>query len=208
VTDFNSTDVFEAVLIVINQTDESKKFSFSASVASGDNPFPPANVNATGGRGMVELTWNENTESIFTKIDYESTFVNDSTFMVRYFTGYNVYRSLSRNEGYSRVNTSLITQNSYVDKKVRGNTQYFYCVTASMARFIVKNGNISLSLPVESFFSVPAPAYAASTGKVRNRCFISNLINSKKILENILQFKDKYLFNNFIGDRVVDWYYK
>lgn len=73
-------------------------------------PAAPTNLAATGGEGVVDLTWDDNTESDL--------------------AGYNVYRSTTSGSGYSQINGSLVTSSSYSDSNVTGGTTYFYVVTA------------------------------------------------------------------------------
>jgi hypothetical protein len=57
----------------------------------------------------VTLTWTESTSSV---------------------SGYNVYRSTQSGAGYTVLNSSLVTSESYIDSTVTGGTTYYYVVTA------------------------------------------------------------------------------
>ncbi|WP_019612867.1 endonuclease [Psychromonas ossibalaenae] len=78
----------------------------------GDTVAPaiPSDFIATGGSGLVELTWNANTEQDM--------------------AGYNVYRSERAGGSYVQVNSSLVTTSAYSDSNVTASTTYFYVITA------------------------------------------------------------------------------
>ena len=44
--------------------------------------------------------------------------------------GYNIARSTTRNQGYTRINSSLITDTSYDDQTVQSGHTYYYLATA------------------------------------------------------------------------------
>jgi len=71
---------------------------------------PPEGLTATGGSSMVVLDWNDNNESDL--------------------AGYNVYRSTTSGSGYSKLNTTLLTQSDYNDSNVALSSTYYYVVTA------------------------------------------------------------------------------
>jgi fibronectin type 3 domain-containing protein len=45
-------------------------------------------------------------------------------------TGYNVYRSVTSGNGYTRVNTALDGTTTFADSTVESSTTYFYVTTA------------------------------------------------------------------------------
>lgn len=73
-------------------------------------PAAPVQTRAVAESGKVTLNWNANTESDL--------------------KGYNVMRSTTSGSGYTKINTSLITTNTYVDASVTNATKYFYVITA------------------------------------------------------------------------------
>ncbi|WP_084605586.1 endonuclease [Psychromonas aquimarina] len=86
---------------------------FENNCSSGGDTVPPAmpsDFMATGGSGLVELTWNANTEQDM--------------------AGYNVYRSDSAGGSYVKLNSSIVTTSAYSDNSVAANTTYFYVITA------------------------------------------------------------------------------
>lgn len=59
-------------------------------------------------------------------------------------TGYNVYRSTTVDGNYTKVNTALVTTNSYVDGDLKADTAYYYKVTAANAvRESVMSDNVT-----------------------------------------------------------------
>lgn len=70
----------------------------------------PKNLTATAGNGVVDLDWDDNTESTF--------------------AGYNLYRSASSGAGFEKVNTDLMEVSEYSDTDVINGTTYFYKVSA------------------------------------------------------------------------------
>jgi glucuronoarabinoxylan endo-1,4-beta-xylanase len=83
----------------------------AASVYSIDTPpAAPTGLIATGNDGSVSLDWDDNSES-----DLD---------------GYNIYRSTTSGNGYSKINTPLIGVSQYTDNDVINGTTYYYVVTA------------------------------------------------------------------------------
>ncbi|MBP7654628.1 hypothetical protein KA977_14490, partial [Candidatus Dependentiae bacterium] len=75
-----------------------------------DPPAIPGNVTITAGNGYIDLKWNANTE-----LD---------------LAGYNVYRSLSTDGDYIKINGNLITQNFYRITGLMNGTNYYFIVKA------------------------------------------------------------------------------
>ena len=73
-------------------------------------PAIPADLNATAFEADVDLTWLANAESDL--------------------AGYNIYRSTVQGMGYFKINTQLLTQNSYQDTDFPRITTYYYVVTS------------------------------------------------------------------------------
>ncbi len=73
-------------------------------------PAAPTNLTAIADNGNVTLDWDNNGETDL--------------------AGYNVYRSTTQGSGYSKLNTSLITDSNYIDSSVVNGTPYYYVVTA------------------------------------------------------------------------------
>ncbi|MGB8225261.1 MAG: right-handed parallel beta-helix repeat-containing protein [Sedimentisphaerales bacterium] len=73
-------------------------------------PAAPTGLSATGYNGSVGLDWDDNGES-----DLD---------------GYNIYRSTTSGSGYSKLNSSLLSNSNYTDDSVINNTTYYYVVTA------------------------------------------------------------------------------
>ncbi len=71
---------------------------------------PPTGLAATPVSEMVLLDWNDNNE-----VD---------------FGGYNVYRSQTSGSGYSKINSTLLSDSNYIDGTVLPDMNYFYVVTA------------------------------------------------------------------------------
>ncbi|HKK63642.1 MAG TPA: hypothetical protein VJ951_13850, partial [Bacteroidales bacterium] len=70
----------------------------------------PSNLSATAGSDIVNLDWDDNTESTL--------------------AGYNLYRSESSGAGFEKVNTDLIDASEYDDIEVVIGTRYFYKASA------------------------------------------------------------------------------
>ena len=79
----------------------------------GGSPTAPTGLTATAAEGQVTLSWDANSDSDL--------------------SGYNAYRSTSSFSDLSdatKLNTSLLSDPSYVDMEVTNGTKYFYRVTA------------------------------------------------------------------------------
>ena len=70
----------------------------------------PTGLTAAGGNGLVELSWDANSE--------------------QYLAGYNLYRSTSSGGDFTLVNDSLLTVPKYIDNNVENYTEYYYAVAA------------------------------------------------------------------------------
>ncbi|MGA2916833.1 MAG: hypothetical protein ABSE89_12485 [Sedimentisphaerales bacterium] len=73
-------------------------------------PSAPTGLTATAGFATVGLNWNDNNESDL--------------------AGYNVYRSTTSGSGYSKLNSSLLSDSNYTDSNVSHDTTFYYVVTA------------------------------------------------------------------------------
>ncbi len=78
--------------------------------ADSTPPAAPSGVSATAGDTIVSLDWNNNTEPDI--------------------NGYNVYRSTTSGNSYTRLNGALLTSSDYNDTSVTNGTTYYYVVTA------------------------------------------------------------------------------
>ena len=81
---------------------------------AGEDTTPPAvptGLMATNaGNGNVSLDWGDNDESDL--------------------AGYNVYRSTTIGESYTKINTSLVTSSNYADSGLTNGSTYYYVVRA------------------------------------------------------------------------------
>ncbi len=73
-------------------------------------PSAPTGLTATAGYATVGLDWNNNIESDL--------------------AGYNVYRSSTSGSGYSKLNSSLLSDSNYIDSNIPHDTTFYYVVTA------------------------------------------------------------------------------
>ncbi|MFI5253714.1 MAG: T9SS type A sorting domain-containing protein [Bacteroidota bacterium] len=73
-------------------------------------PGPPTGIACVDGEVSIQIHWNSNTE-----LDVQ---------------GYNIYRRLSPQLAYVKMNTSLLIQPVFTDTAVWGNKTYYYSVTA------------------------------------------------------------------------------
>jgi pectate lyase len=74
-------------------------------------PAAPKDLWASGSNGTVPLDWADNNEPDF--------------------AGYNIYRSTTSGNGYSKLNTTLLNSSNYTDNDVTNGTMYYYVVTAA-----------------------------------------------------------------------------
>ena len=73
-------------------------------------PSVPTNLSITASATSVSLDWDDNTES--------------------HLAGYNVYRSTTSGSGYSKLNSSLVSNSNYTDDTATNGNTYYYVVTA------------------------------------------------------------------------------
>ncbi len=75
-------------------------------------PAPPTSPDAVGGDQQVDLTWTRSAD--------------DPSSVV----GYNVYRTTNPDTAYTKINTTLITDDFYTDTNLTNLTTYYYAITA------------------------------------------------------------------------------
>jgi hypothetical protein len=80
------------------------------SAPDNDPPATPTGLVATPGDSQIILDWADNTEQDL--------------------AGYNVYRSMTAGEPYTKINAALVQTSDYVDSSVANGTTYYYVVTA------------------------------------------------------------------------------
>jgi fibronectin type 3 domain-containing protein len=90
-------------------------------------------------------------------------------------SGYNVYRSTTPGGGYTKLNTSLITETSYQDTGLDNGTTYYYVVTS-----VVQSGFLSslISMAPNEEESVPSHETNGTpidTGSGSGGCFIASV---------------------------------
>jgi len=87
-------------------------FEGICSGGSGDTtpPLAPTGISATGGDNLVTLTWNPNNETDL--------------------AGYNIYRSDTAQNGYLKINSTLVNSSLYTDNSVLANSTYYYVISA------------------------------------------------------------------------------
>lgn len=89
-------------------------------------------LNAEGGANEVTLSWAQN--------DYAT------------LAGYNLYRSEKENTGFTKINTSVLTDTTYVDTNVKpGVTYYYYFKVVNTAGVEEKNqSNTASAAPIDN----------------------------------------------------------
>jgi fibronectin type 3 domain-containing protein len=108
----NSITYYYVVTAIDTSLNESVYSSeVSATAAAGDTPpAAPTGLTVIPGEANVPLDWNDSNE-----ID---------------LSGYNVYRSETSGNGYSKLNGWLLSDSNYVDNITTHDTIYYYVVTA------------------------------------------------------------------------------
>lgn len=116
-----TTDTFFTISGLIENT---KYYIGVAAIDSDDNqgliveknliprsiPLAPSNLNDNSGNQNIKIGWKRNKE-----LD---------------LAGYNVYRSLQSGQGYTKINTTVITDSTFTDVAVQSHTNYYYIVKA------------------------------------------------------------------------------
>ncbi|HOK41829.1 MAG TPA: hypothetical protein PLD27_12425, partial [bacterium] len=97
-------------------------------------PAPPTGLIATASDSSIRLDWSANGEADL--------------------AGYNIYRTLTSGTNYTKLNSSLITTNYYIDTGLTNGTRYYYVVTAVDVQ------------PLESAYSSEVSAVPVSNIKV------------------------------------------
>jgi len=106
-----SEGTYYYVVTAVDQSQNESGYSDEASVTLINvAPAPPTGLTATPGDSQVSLQWNANSETDL--------------------AGYEVYRSTSQGGAYTRLNSALVTVNSYIDTTAENGTTYYYVVTA------------------------------------------------------------------------------
>jgi len=100
---------YYTVTSVISDTSESD-YSEEIPVKPSQFPNPPEGIIVNDVVDSVELSWDNNKE------------VN--------ITGYNVFRSQTSGQSYSKINTSLIEELSFIDNDVENGVIYYYVLTS------------------------------------------------------------------------------
>ncbi|MBU1043858.1 MAG: gliding motility-associated C-terminal domain-containing protein [Candidatus Omnitrophica bacterium] len=100
----------------------------SVTVTDTTAPLAPTGLTAVDGDGIINLNWSANQEGDL--------------------AGYNLYRSLTSESGYSKLNSGLITTISYQDTGLINGNIYYYKITAVDAsnNESLYSGEISVSL--------------------------------------------------------------
>ena len=108
------------------------------SVIDSIPPVAPQNLSADAGVGTVVLNWDANTEGDL--------------------AGYNIYRSDLSGESYVKINSNLVSTNTYSDNELPGGT-YYYVVTA-----VDNDGNESVHSQEAEAFVMDIVPPAVPTG--------------------------------------------
>lgn len=119
-------------------------------------------LNATGGIDQVELRWAQN--------DYDT------------LAGYNLYRSTSENGNYTKLNDSILSENTYVDTDVDAGVTYYYYFTVVDTdgnEITETQSNIASAAPLDNVKPVIVHT-PVQTGKVG-----SDVSVSAKVTDNI-----------------------
>ena len=107
----NGTTYYYVVQAVDNSSNASANSAqVSATPADSTPPSAPSGLSATAGNSLVTLDWNDNGESDL--------------------AGYDVYRSVTSESGYAKINAALVTSSGYNDNSVANGTTYYYVVQA------------------------------------------------------------------------------
>ncbi len=116
---FRIYDVSEGAFLDVNYTTQTNPgeslgnpsaddYIAIAAITQQDIILAPTNLKALSGKDSVKLKWVPSTSA--------------------YLAGYNVYRSLTSDSGFARVNTGLVTGDYYTDNSdlANGSTYYYY----------------------------------------------------------------------------------
>lgn len=115
----------DAWLVTGNDT---ARFSFEV-ITSGTESL---NLQATGGEGFVDLTWTQN--------DYDT------------LLGFNIYRSKSPDDGFLRINQTLVgnEDRAYRDDSVEPGENYYYYFTVMLDGAESEPSNTAAATPIDT----------------------------------------------------------
>jgi hypothetical protein len=117
-------------------------------------PREPEGLRAQGNLSAVRLNWDEATDCNGGGV-----------------SGYNLYRSTTPGGNYTKVNTTLITDNHYDDTSVAAGTTYYYVVTSVDADGDESSPSVEASGGTQSAKSVGTPSSGGGGG---GGCFIES----------------------------------
>ncbi len=106
---FNDTAYFYAITAIDTLNNESR-YSNVVKAIPTIRPDYPSNIYARNDNNKVKLFWDAD--------------------LTGNITGYNVYRSETSGSSYNKLNTSLITDNSFLDTPLTNDHTYYYVVTS------------------------------------------------------------------------------
>jgi fibronectin type 3 domain-containing protein len=139
-TSYEDTTVDNNVMYYYNITsvdsvgEESLPSGIVFAEPSSTIPPAPTGLTATAGDAKVTLTWN----------------------VVADASGYNLYLSLSVTDGYTQINTVLVTTTSYEDITAMNNLKYYYYVKAVDSDGVESlSSNIVNATPLSITLSAP-----------------------------------------------------
>jgi hypothetical protein len=124
-------------------------------------PRAPEGLRAQGNLSAVDLSWDEATDCNGGGV-----------------SGYNLYRSTTPGGSYTKVNTTLITDNHYDDTSVAAGTTYYYVVTSVDADGDKSAQSQEASGGTQSAKSVGTPSSEGGGGG--GGCFIESVAKKER----------------------------